>query len=106
MTRNYLSIKVRNNLINEVFDIYSKIIINATEIVLIDKIIKINDKTAKSWIVVSRGTHIVIKKDLFLSGDDDNKCVDLLILQTRDGQIASITPFENKMCYLILADVA
>ncbi|RYF22345.1 MAG: glycerol-3-phosphate dehydrogenase/oxidase [Flavobacteriales bacterium] len=65
---------------NETFNLYGKVVINATG-VFVDEILQMNDSKARKTVRPSQGVHIVLKKE-FLNSDSA-----LMIPQTSDGRV-------------------
>lgn len=82
-------VKLKNNITNEEYEVYAKIIINATG-AFSDNIQKLDSKQAKNMIESSSGVHIVLDKK-FLPNNEG-----LMIPKTKDGRVLFILPYLNK----------
>lgn len=81
-------IKVRDSINNLIYNIKSKVIINATG-VFSDSIMKMDDRKSSKMIQPSQGVHIVLEKK-FLKGDHA-----IMIPQTSDGRVLFAVPWNN-----------
>ncbi len=75
---------------NETFNLYGKVVINATG-VFVDEILQMNDSKAKKTVRPSQGVHIVLKRD-FLNSDSA-----LMIPQTSDGRVLFAVQWHNHL---------
>lgn len=83
-------VKVTDNETNKIFDIKSKMVINATGI-FTDDILKINDDLHKQSVLPSQGVHLVLDKS-FLKSDKA-----IMIPKTSDGRVLYIIPWYDKV---------
>ncbi len=72
------------------YDIYSRVVINATGI-FTDEIIHMDDPAAEKMISLSQGVHLVLDRD-FLPGDSA-----IMVPQTDDGRVLFAVPWHGKV---------
>ncbi len=75
---------------NETFDLYGKVVINATG-VFVDEILQMSNAKAKKTVRPSQGVHIVLKKE-FLNSDSA-----LMIPKTSDGRVLFAVQWHNHL---------
>lgn len=75
---------------NETFNLYGKVVINATG-VFVDEILQMNNSKARKTVRPSQGVHIVLKKE-FLNSDSA-----LMIPQTSDGRVLFAVQWHNHL---------
>jgi glycerol-3-phosphate dehydrogenase len=81
---------VSDMLSNETFNLYGKVVINATG-VFVDEILQMNDSKARKTVRPSQGVHIVLKKE-FLNSDSA-----LMIPKTSDGRVLFAVQWHNHL---------
>ncbi|WP_113661563.1 glycerol-3-phosphate dehydrogenase/oxidase [Pedobacter nanyangensis] len=75
---------------NETFNLYGKVVINATG-VFVDEILQMSNAEAKKTVRPSQGVHIVLKKE-FLNSDSA-----LMIPKTSDGRVLFAVQWHNHL---------
>lgn len=90
-TKGFVSgVKVKDTETDEVYDVKSKIVINATGI-FTDDILSLNDNTHRQTVVPSQGVHLVLDNS-FLKSD-----MAIMIPKTSDGRVLFIIPWNGKV---------
>jgi glycerol-3-phosphate dehydrogenase len=87
---NILGVKVKNAETKEVFDVKSKVVINASGI-FTDKILKMYNPKHKKTVVPSQGIHLVLDAS-FLNSEKA-----IMIPKTSDGRVLFVIPWQGKV---------
>lgn len=85
-----IGVSVLDKISNDRFDIYAKVVINATG-PYVDAIRRMDDPTASPIIRASSGTHLVLDKNLMPSN------AGLLVPKTKDGRVIFMLPWEENV---------
>jgi len=87
---NIIGVKVKNTETNEVFNVKSKVVINASGI-FTDKILKMYNPKHKKTVVPSQGIHLVLDAS-FLNSEKA-----IMIPKTSDGRVLFVIPWHGKV---------
>lgn len=85
-----ISVKAKDELTGDNFDILVKILINATG-VFADDILKMDDPEARAKLRPSQGVHLVVPAELFPGNQA------LMIPKTSDGRVLFAVPWHNRL---------
>jgi glycerol-3-phosphate dehydrogenase len=83
-------VTVEDQLTKETFDVYGRVVINATG-VFADDILSLDDADAEDIIIPSQGVHIMLDQD-FLPGDSA-----IMVPHTKDGRVLFAVPWRDKI---------
>lgn len=83
-------VTVEDTITNEKFNLYAKVVINATG-VFVDDILKMSNPIAKKMVRPSQGVHIVLKRE-FLNSNSA-----LMIPKTADGRVLFAVPWHDHL---------
>ena len=87
---NIIGVKVKNTETDEVFNVKSKVVINASGI-FTDKILKMYNPKHKKTVVPSQGVHLVLDAS-FLNSEKA-----IMIPKTSDGRVLFVIPWQGKV---------
>lgn len=87
---NIVGVKVKNTETDEIFEVKSKVVINASGI-FTDRIIKMHNSNHKKIVVPSQGVHLVLDAS-FLNSDKA-----IMIPKTSDGRVLFVIPWQGKV---------
>lgn len=90
-------VRLRDSITNSIYELQSKVVINASG-VFSDSIINMDNPRIPKSIIPSQGTHIVVDQK-FLNGKDG-----IMIPKTSDGRVLFLLPWHNK-CIIGTTDV-
>lgn len=85
-----VGVKTEDCITNEQFELYAKVVINATG-VFVDEILQMNNPNAKKMVRPSQGVHVVLDKK-FLNSESA-----LMIPKTADGRVLFAVPWHNHL---------